>query len=126
MLKNLDVTARGLAISGTFFFAVFFPSWTAALLLLYAAAAIGPDGKGYSQEGWYISRVLSGEAKVCKAPAGEAVYRYFYRLPQHYKERLPYYGVRVNGLITYAIGFYRFLVFSEHVLTRYILSFYIY
>lgn len=64
---------------------------------------IGPDGEGFSQRGWYISRVLSDKVSY-EAPTTEYVFKKFYRVVDAYKGELPPFSNRGNGLFTYFIG----------------------
>ena len=69
---------------------------------------IGPDGEGFSQRGWYISRVLSGNPDY-GTPTKEFVFDRFYRVVDCYDRQLPPFNSRGNDLFTYLIGFIYFL-----------------
>lgn len=69
---------------------------------------IGPDGEGFSQRGWYISRVLRGEVDY-RTPTEEFVFQKYYRVVDYYGGKLPPFNSRGNGLFTYFIGFTYFL-----------------
>lgn len=69
---------------------------------------IGPDGEGFSQRGWYIAKVLRGEADY-RTPSREFVFEQFNRVVDFYKGELPPFNSRANGLFTYFIGFVYYL-----------------